>query len=73
MRERISSRLHIDSAKPDAGLELRNCEIVTLTDWATQVAPYLLIFFFYILFIFETQSETEREQGRGRERRRQRI
>ena len=28
-RERIPSRLHAVSTKPDVGLELRNCEIMT--------------------------------------------
>ena len=28
-RERIPSRLHIDRAEPDSGLELMNCEIMT--------------------------------------------
>ena len=28
-RERISSRLHVVSTEPDAGLELTSCEIMT--------------------------------------------
>ena len=47
--DRISSRLHAASVKPDVGLELTNREIMTwaevgfLTDWVTQ-APHKLQF-----------------------------
>ena len=54
-RERILSRLHTASIKPDTGLKLMNCEVITwaetqtdwtenLTDWATQV-PLKLFYF----------------------------
>ena len=54
VRERILSRLHVASAEPDLALTLMSCEsmpwakpqVQHLTNWATQVALFLLFFKF---------------------------
>ena len=63
------SRLWAVSTKPDAGLELTNCEIMTwvkvrrLTDWANQ-APHLHPFSKFIFDIERAQQGRDRERGR---------
>ena len=57
--DKIQSRLHTESQKPNAGLELMNREIMMwaevdhLTNWTTQVSLYFQIFSSRVKFSYD--------------------